>query len=225
MAITKSAKRPVAKRVEKKRARPEEPGIRKKRLQQTRDAILESALNQFAVHGFEGASVRAIAAEANVNHGMIRYIYGDKEELWRQAVVYLFERARNELIQDFDRKKISDRDAFINGMRRYVHYCARYPEHARMMIQQSIIAGPKLTWAAEELIRARHSIYLPLYERLKKSGDLPNVDTISLLYSIAAACQMIYVLAPEVNILTGRDVFSPAEIEKHVDAVVKIFLR
>ncbi|MBW8813400.1 MAG: TetR/AcrR family transcriptional regulator [Caulobacterales bacterium] len=199
--------------------------MRQERLQKTREAILQSALDHFAVYGFEGASIRAIAAKAGVNHGMIRHIYGGKDELWRQAVVYLFERARAELTQDFDRKGLTDREAFIRGMRRYVHYCARHPEHARMMIQQSIIAGPKLTWAAEELIRARHTVYLPLYERLKASGDLPDVDTSSLIFIISAACQMTYVLAPEVQALTGRDPFAPEAVERHVDAVVKIFLR
>ena len=61
-------------------------------LDRTRNAILESALNHFSQRGLGGASLRDIAAEANVNHGMIRRIYGTKERLWRAVITVLFVR-------------------------------------------------------------------------------------------------------------------------------------
>src|SRR5512139_3079821 len=70
--------------------------IRKQRLNNTRVAILQSALDHFGKVGFEGASLRDIAADAGVNHAMIRHIYGTKQELWRQAITYLFERTNSE---------------------------------------------------------------------------------------------------------------------------------
>lgn len=199
------------------------PSIRRQQLQRTGDAILQSALEHFATHGFDGASVRAIAATAGVNHAMIRHIYRSKDELWRQAILFLFERARSELA--FDVRGLSDRQAFEERIRRYIQYCARHPEHARLMMQQSILAGPKLTWAVEELIRTRHQLYAPIYERLKEQKALPDVDTYALVFIITVACQMIYVLAPEIQAVTGRDVFHPKEVERHADDILRIFLR
>lgn len=52
----------------------------------TRDAILDAALALFAERGYDGASVRAIAAAAGVDPGLVRHFFGDKEALFATAV-------------------------------------------------------------------------------------------------------------------------------------------
>lgn len=52
----------------------------------TRDAILDAALQLFAEHGFEGASLRAIATAAGVDAALIRHFFGDKETLFATVV-------------------------------------------------------------------------------------------------------------------------------------------
>ena len=49
---------------------------------ETRGRILQAALELFARHGYEGASVRQIAAAAGVSLGMIRHYYGSKDGLY-----------------------------------------------------------------------------------------------------------------------------------------------
>lgn len=202
------------------------PRNRKEMLDLTRAAILQSALDHFGREGFDGASLRDIAADAGVNHGMIRHVFGTKEELWRQAITFLFARVSREmsdepsaLIAQTDRERMT---AYIH---RYVEYCAHHPEHARMMIQQSIMGGTELSWVAEQFIRERHNRDLPFIDRLKANGDIPQVDTIALHFIIIGGAQMIYLLAPEVQAVDGRDVFKPAAIKKHADALVKLLFR
>lgn len=48
----------------------------------TRDAILDAARDLFAAHGYEGASIRAIASRAGVDAALIRHFFGDKETLF-----------------------------------------------------------------------------------------------------------------------------------------------
>lgn len=48
----------------------------------TRAAILDAARDLFSEHGYEGASIRAIAMRAGVDSGLIRHFYGDKESLF-----------------------------------------------------------------------------------------------------------------------------------------------
>jgi len=48
----------------------------------TREAILDAARDLFAAHGYRGATVRAIAARAGVDTGMIRHFFTDKETLF-----------------------------------------------------------------------------------------------------------------------------------------------
>jgi TetR/AcrR family transcriptional regulator len=197
--------------------------IRKARLEETRKAILQSALEIFSELGFDGASTRAVAAKAGVNHGMIRHIYGSKEELWQTAIAFMFDRAHAAMARDFS--GLTLRQRFEARTRLYVRYCAEHPEHARLMIQLSTVSGPKLAPAIEQFSRTRHRDTLNDIRLLKAEGLLPNVDSASLLLSYVAACQMIYILAPEVKANSGRDVFEPAAVERHADAVLALFVR
>lgn len=48
----------------------------------TRDEILRAARAEFSAHGYKGATLRAIAAAADVDPGLIRHFFGDKEGLF-----------------------------------------------------------------------------------------------------------------------------------------------
>lgn len=48
----------------------------------SRDDILQAATALFAEHGFEGTSVRAIAARAQVDPALVRHFFGSKEALF-----------------------------------------------------------------------------------------------------------------------------------------------
>src|SRR5918999_5397431 len=52
----------------------------------TREAILAAASRTFAQHGYDRASLRAIAAEAGVDQKLIAYFFGSKQQLFVTAV-------------------------------------------------------------------------------------------------------------------------------------------
>lgn len=51
-----------------------------------KEVIIESAIKLFSTKGFEGTSVREIAADAGVNVAMINYYFGSKEKLFEKVV-------------------------------------------------------------------------------------------------------------------------------------------
>ncbi|HEX6231270.1 MAG TPA: TetR family transcriptional regulator [Actinomycetota bacterium] len=51
----------------------------------TREAILEAARGRFADRGYEGASIRAIAADARVDPALVYHFFGSKERLFVEA--------------------------------------------------------------------------------------------------------------------------------------------
>ena len=69
------------------------------------------------------------------------------------------------------------------------------------------------------------SCWSGVIERLRAAGSLPDVDPVSLAFSLAASCQMYFVLAPEVKALSGRNVYLPDEVDRHAQSVVRLFLR
>ncbi len=53
-----------------------------------KEIIISTAMKLFAQKGFEGTSVREIAAGADVNPAMISYYFGSKEKLFEKLVEY-----------------------------------------------------------------------------------------------------------------------------------------
>src|SRR3954462_9040046 len=51
-----------------------------------REHIINTAIKLFATKGFEGTSIRDLAAKADVNVAMVNYYFGSKEKLFESMV-------------------------------------------------------------------------------------------------------------------------------------------
>lgn len=51
-----------------------------------REHIINTAIKLFASKGFEGTSIRDLAAAADVNVAMVNYYFGSKEKLFESMV-------------------------------------------------------------------------------------------------------------------------------------------
>src|SRR5215831_1234771 len=81
----------------KKTARRKRPPQRaeQQRSIETRTAILNAAIAEFAERGFEAASIRAIADRLGLQHPLITYHYRSKDILWRAAAEHAFSQIRS----------------------------------------------------------------------------------------------------------------------------------
>ncbi len=52
----------------------------------TREAILEATRTRFAEHGYDGATIRGIAADAGVDPALVHHFFGSKERLFVAAI-------------------------------------------------------------------------------------------------------------------------------------------
>src|SRR5512135_2384970 len=52
----------------------------------SRDSVLRAAKRQFARHGYEKTTLRAIARDAHVDPSMVLYLFGSKAELFRESM-------------------------------------------------------------------------------------------------------------------------------------------
>ena len=65
--------------------------IGQRRSFETRSRILEEATKIFAKKGYDACSFRMIADAAKVNHAVISYHFGKKEELWEAVLNKLYD--------------------------------------------------------------------------------------------------------------------------------------
>ncbi|KUJ76245.1 TetR family transcriptional regulator [Ruegeria marisrubri] len=95
-----------------------------KRSLQTKARILDAAEQVFAARGFEGASIRDIAALAEVPLGLVSHHGGSKEELFHQAVARRAKELSRLRIEKLEARKalgpVSMRDVLDCFVRPYV---------------------------------------------------------------------------------------------------------
>ena len=203
---------------------PEGIGVRERQKLETRRKILQAALDLFAEKGFEGASVRDIAARAGVIHGLIKYHFESKDQLWKAAVDYLFERQAEEMRAPPGYEDLSPSAQARDWIRRYVHYCARHPEHARIMVQESIRDSERLRWAVDKHISPVHAIARELGRQRVASGVYPDIPQHAIIYIIAAAAQSPFMLSSEVALSEGINVANTEQIDAYADALITFLL-
>jgi AcrR family transcriptional regulator len=193
----------------------------------TQASILQAALEIFSEQGFEGASTREIAAKAGVHHALIKYHFDNKDALWRSAVTFLFQRQARELQLPApdDPAYQSYRDFAKAVIRSVVLYSARHPEHARLMVQESVRDSERFRWAAEEFIVEARKAAESFILLCQREGILPKVSVAASVYIFVGAAQLFYTLAPEVRQVWGIDPSDPEVIEQHAEALSAILVR
>lgn len=180
------------------------------------ERILRAALACFAERGFEGATTRAIAAQAGVAQGLLTYHYASKQDLWETAANWVFGKVGEEF--DGALEALRDLDAVTRLralMKRIVRFMARYPEVHRFISHEGSHDGPRLQWLAETHLK-------PLQNQSTAviSDALPQVDPVLFYYSIVGAMAHVFTIAPSFQLITGRDAFADDTVEAQAVASV-----
>lgn len=192
----------------------------------TRSKLLKAAVTVFGRFGFAGASVRQIADLAGVNHGLIRYHYSSKRDIWCAVVAYLYGEMETFVHRDeFEWAEMSPRDRLINVIGNYVRFHAKYPELQRIVLFETIHNSDRLDWLNDNYIRPftdRAISVLALNQQMGLyKSDLPSMN---LHYIGTAAARTVFLMASEIERNFGVDMFNEAEVEQHIQAIVGLFL-
>ncbi|MEM9562574.1 MAG: helix-turn-helix domain-containing protein [Actinomycetota bacterium] len=199
---------------------------RQARAEATRLALLDAAVEEFAAHGFEGASTRAIAARAGTHQPQINYHFDSKEALWRAAVDRLFDRLDELLGVTPDAgldPAVATRDGFAAMIRAFVRAVARLPELNRIMVQEATVDSDRLAWIVDRHTRPRYAMLAGAWCDLRDAGAVPRLDETVLYYSMVGGASLAYVNAAEARLL-GVDPIDDAFVEAHAEALVTMML-
>ena len=198
---------------------------RQERAAVTREALLDAALHEFAAHGFDGASTRAIATRAGTHQPQINYHFESKEALWQAAVDHLFERLDRIMREHdaFGAVATSGRDGFAQSIRAFVRAAAELPELHRIMVHEATVDSDRLAWIVERHTRPRFELITGVWRELRAAGDVPDIDELVLYYTVVGAASLAYSNAPEARRL-GHDTLAPDFVEHHADALVTMLL-
>jgi TetR/AcrR family transcriptional regulator len=183
---------------------------------ETRTAILNAAISEFAERGFEGASIRAIADRLGLQHPLITYHYRSKDILWRAAAEHAFAQIRSEW--DVSAPEGSELSPLTRLRREYAtlfRYTVAFPEFHRFMRQETLTNNPRLKWVAETVLVPLLDRLIPQIAAAQKQRLVPAVDPILFHYMMVSLTATLSGFGPEMQVTSGLSSEDPKVVEAY----------
>ena len=191
-------------------------------LDETRDRLLEAAGSEFAAHGFEGATVRAICDRAGVNLAAVNYHFGDKERLY-EAVVMRAHEARPR----FDPGPAGE--AAGEALGRFVHHFLREvvfgpkdPWHQAIVMREIARPSAVAERLVREAFRPRFEALRAILRRLAPGADDRRLDALG--FSVIGQCLHYKLGAVVTERVVGAAAFAALDLDYLVDHVTRFTL-
>lgn len=136
----------------------------------TRQEILEAARKLFAERGYQGATIRAIAAEAGVDAALVVHFFGNKATLLAQAVEWPFD-------PEIEMPKLLAEGKHHVGRRLVALVVRTWDEEGTRNPVLTLLRAATTEPQAAEMMGAflRTRLFAPLMERL--GSDRPDLRT------------------------------------------------
>ena len=195
-----------------------------KRSAETRRRLIEAGSSVFAARGFEGATTRAIAEKAGVALASLPYHFKTKESLWMAVCDEAFGRFAERMAHA--RASIRDlgaRERTRHMLAEYVRFTAENPQMLQIAFQEGTSHNERSQWLVEKHLRPNFEYVKSEIRRAVNNGYGRSGRLEHLHYMMVGAAALPYVVGPEFQLLTGRDVVDPDMIDAHVDAVLDLF--
>nr|WP_243451732.1 TetR family transcriptional regulator [Sphingosinicella soli] len=194
-----------------------------RRGEEVRERILTAALECFGAFGFEGTSTRAVAERADVTHTLVLYHFQSKDMLWIATMEAALDKyggaVKGTLGQTEERSAKETLSTFID---QFVRMSARQPQIHRILTAEGNQATPRLEWIVENFIRWHFTTIRDVIRRGQAEGTVRECDPARLYYLIIGAGGTPFTLSTEYKAMTGRDVFSEAEILRNIAFIYEI---
>lgn len=193
-----------------------------------RERLLQAAIHEFALHGYDNGTVRRICSRAEVNLNAVKYYFTDKRGLYVEAVKQAH-RARVRMFQPqlppADEATANDPrtrlKAFIHQMVLMSLSAEKQADYNQLLIFRELAEPSEATQhIVREFIRPHFDLLNEILKDLLPP-DLPTLDRRLLAFSVVGQCMHYKVAAPIIPML-----ISPQEMKKlDVDRVAEHIFR
>lgn len=170
--------------------------------QNGRERLLEAAVKLFGRDGFDGTSVRAVADEAGVSWGLVRFYFGSKDGL-RDAVEEHVMKGYLQRVRDAGRvRSYEELDSLIETQTQGLLEVANFMRRAIMeerpialeFVRELLATTDALNAGTREEFPDEPALWDPIRQVVQRVGYL--------------------LLAPQIQALLSRDLFSVEELKR-----------
>jgi TetR/AcrR family transcriptional regulator len=193
--------------------------------EQSRAAILQAAVREFARDGVAGARTDAIARAAKVNKALLYYYFKDKEALYGAVLDQVFGGLVAHLGEVFSRD-LPPREKILAYAGAHFDYVASHPLYPRIVQGEMMGVGRARTNHLEQIVK---KYFRPLFGRIAEvlkqgqfSGEFRPVDPLHFIPSMIAVIVFYFTSAPVMRLMTGTDPMSPERVAARRAAVLDL---
>lgn len=174
----------------------------------TKEKIINAAVEVFAVKGMHGTTMEEVAKKAGVNKSMVYYYYGDKDELYRETLKSVFE---NNLKNVFARilKVVESPDSSEERLRQIIGtYYDLFQQNIihTKIIHDSLINHPEYFKDAmsgikkfvDEQVRSK---IITFFRQGMENGEFRKIDPRQIMVSIVGMTMIYFVGRPFAKIM------------------------
>jgi AcrR family transcriptional regulator len=188
------------------------------------DEQLAAALHAFAIHGYQGVSVRTLNRELGVSHNLLHQRYGSKEAIWYAAVDWGFGLLTSQLAEHTHSHEdpATQLRAFV---REFVAFSARHPDLLRVVHQEGSAPSPRLSYLLDTYVRPIITALAPTYVTMVESGHTRPIPPEAFYYLVTSGGGAKYALDSMTRELFGTTILEPEQIDDYADAVADLIVR
>lgn len=197
----------------------------RRRPEQSRTAILQAAVREFAREGVAGARIDHIARAAKVNKALLYYYFKDKEALYGAVLDHVFGGLLACVGEVFSRE-LPPRQKIIAYAGAHFDYIAGHPLYPPIVQGEMMAAGRD---RATHLGRIAKRYFRPLFGRVAQvlregqaAGEFRAVDPLHFVPSMIAVIVFYFTSAPALRAMTGKDPLSAKSVAARRTAVLDL---
>ncbi len=185
----------------------------------TRQALIDAGRELFARHGFDGASVRMLTAQAGTNLGAITYHFGSKSALHDRVI--------DDTLRPFADAVIAAAvgpgpplDRVEAVVRTYVAYLLEHPEIPRFLMQ-SVVLSDRPPAAAFAHLRRILSVLTALVTEGQAEGSIREGPPVVLALGMTSQAIHLSVVHRGLAAVTGLELMDESRRKEVVSTLVR----
>jgi TetR/AcrR family transcriptional regulator len=173
-----------------------------------REIILDAALEVFSTHGFRGATLDQIAAQAGLSKPNLLYYFDSKDAIHRELLTRLLDTWLDPLrMLNPDGAPQAEIMAY---MRRKLQMSRDFPRESRLFANEILQGAPRMETFIRTDLRALVDEKAQLLQAWADAGRIAQIDPYHLIFSIWSLTQHYADFAPQIAMIRG-DRHEPTE--------------
>jgi len=194
-------------------------------LDPTKSKLLEAAGEEFAEKGFDGATIRGICTRAGVNLAAVNYHFGDKEQLYVQAVMEAH-RCGVAMPTDEEAAAGSPAERFRRHIRHFLANVLAVDSerswHHALMLRELVRPGLASETLVREVIRPKFERLMGLLREFCPEADERRLH--ALTFSVVGQCMHYRMTRPMSRRLIGDAAYDALDLDYLTDHITDFTL-